>query len=300
MKVSVIIPALNEEKLLPRLLESIRAQDFDDYEVIVADAGSTDRTREIAENYGVTVVKGGLPARGRNAGAEAARGDFFFFLDADVILPKGFLRNVYSEMQDKYWDLATCKFYPISDLRIDRVVHRLMNLAVVLNMWLDPKAFGFCIFVTRRLFERIGGFDETIYVAEDNDFVKRGSTICQLHLLTSASLNVSVRRLEKEGRLEYIKKGIKLNLHRAFLGEIRDGDVVKYEFDAFEKQDSADERRFLDRLESRILKIETRSQRIHSNLRSQKKETSIKHFQAQINEYTDVIEELDSYLSKRR
>jgi len=72
MKVSIIIPALNEEKTLPVLLDSIKAQDFSDYEVIVADANSKDRTREIAAEYGCRVVDGGLPAVGRNAGAGGA------------------------------------------------------------------------------------------------------------------------------------------------------------------------------------------------------------------------------------
>jgi glycosyltransferase involved in cell wall biosynthesis len=175
MKVSIIIPALNEERMLLRLLDSIKAQDFDDYEIILADAHSTDRTREVAAEYGCRIVDGGLPAVGRNAGAAAAQGEFLFFLDADVVLPQGFMRNVYNEMQDRYFDLATCEIRPLSDYRLDRVLHRMINLAVVLNLRIDPKAFGFCIFVTRRLFRRVGGFDETIYVAEDNDFVKRAS-----------------------------------------------------------------------------------------------------------------------------
>ncbi|MDR0602407.1 MAG: glycosyltransferase, partial [Treponema sp.] len=230
MKVSIIIPALNEEAMLPRLLDSIRVQDFDDYEVIVADAKSTDDTREVAARYGCTVVEGGLPAAGRNAGAAAALGEMLYFLDADVILPPGFIRNVYDEMQDRFIDLATCEIKPLSDYQLDRIIHKLINLAVILNLWIDPKAFGFCIFVTKRLFNRVGGFDETIYVAEDNDFVKRASVFRQLRFLSSACIMVSIRRFEKEGRFAYMKKGIKLNLYRAFMGEIRSDEVVKYEF----------------------------------------------------------------------
>jgi glycosyltransferase involved in cell wall biosynthesis len=298
MKVSIIIPTLNEEKLLPRLLESIKAQDFDDYEVIVADARSADRTRDLAREAGCRVVDGGPPAAGRNAGARAATGDFFFFFDADVVLTRDFLRNVYDEMQDKYWDLATCKFYPISPYRLDRVVHRMMNLAVALNLWIDPKAFGFCIFVTRRLFRRIGGFDETVFVAEDNDFVKRGSALCQLHILNSAGILVSVRRLEKEGRFSYIKKGIMLNLYRTFKGEIRDDEMFKYEFDAFDKAnisaDNPDEKNFLEKIEAKLLKIEQRSAQLHNE--EEKKETVIESFKTQLDEYSDIFKELDQYL----
>ena len=63
---SIIIPTLNEEKYLPLLLEAIKKQKVDgNLEIIVADAGSQDRTIEIARDFGCKIVPGGLPARGR-------------------------------------------------------------------------------------------------------------------------------------------------------------------------------------------------------------------------------------------
>lgn len=90
---SIIIPTLNEEKFLPRLLDSIKKQDSKDYEIIVADAGSKDATVEIAKKYRCKIVQGGLPAKGRNEGAKIAQGDLLLFLDADVQLPSDFLKN---------------------------------------------------------------------------------------------------------------------------------------------------------------------------------------------------------------
>jgi glycosyltransferase involved in cell wall biosynthesis len=299
MKVSVIIPALNEEQMLPRLLDSIKTQNFEDYEVIVADAHSKDRTREIAVKYGCRVVNGGLPAAGRNAGAAAARGEFLFFLDADVVLPPGFIRNVYDEMQDRYIDLATCEIKPLSDYKLDWIIHRMMNMAVLLNLWIDPKAFGFCIFVTKRLFDRIGGFDETIYVAEDNDFVKRGSAFKALKYLNSAYIMVSIRRFEKEGRFAYIKKGIKLNLYRAFKGEIRSNEVVKYEFDAFDKPESPEDLNLLDAIEKRLLKAEEKSRRFSRRARTQSEAANIKQLQPRLDEYAHLVKELDEYLGRK-
>ena len=86
MKISIIIPTYNEEEYLPKLLESIKSQDFTDYEVIVADAQSDDNTREIAKEYGCIVVEGGLPGPGRNRGAEVAQGEILLFLDSDLEL----------------------------------------------------------------------------------------------------------------------------------------------------------------------------------------------------------------------
>ncbi|MCL2608311.1 MAG: glycosyltransferase [Treponema sp.] len=296
MKVSIVIPALNEAKNLPALLESIRSQNFDDYEIILADARSSDDTRKIALEAGCRVVDGGLPAVGRNAGAAAALGEFLFFLDADVILPRGFIRNVYEEMQDRYFDLATCEIRPLSQYRLDRVIHRMINLAVQMNLRIDPKAFGFCIFVTKRLFDRVGGFDATIYVAEDNDFVKRASVFRPLHYLGSAHIMASVRRFQKEGRFAYMRKGVKLNLYRTFRGEIRSDEVVKYEFDRFDRPDAREEKAFLDWLEKRLLRLEERSLAPNGPASGG---TEGRQMQPRLDEFAFLVEDLDAYLGKK-
>ena len=70
---SVIIPTFNEEKYLPRLLDSLARQTYTDYETIVADADSTDATRAIASQHGCRIVPGGRPAEGRNAAPASRR-----------------------------------------------------------------------------------------------------------------------------------------------------------------------------------------------------------------------------------
>ncbi len=99
--ISIITPTLNEEEYLPLLLESIKRQDFKDYEIIVADAGSKDKTLEIAKKFGCKIVPGGLPAKGRNAGAMVARGDLLFFLDSDVVLTKKFFEKTLAEFNKR-------------------------------------------------------------------------------------------------------------------------------------------------------------------------------------------------------
>jgi hypothetical protein len=155
--------------------------------------------------------------------------------------------------------------------------------------------------VTKRLFERVNGFDETIYVAEDNDFVKRASVYRALRYLVSASIMVSIRRFEKEGRFAYMKKGIKLNLYRAFRGEIRNDEVVKYEFDAFDKIDNDLDKNFLDKIEKRLLKIEKESKQFNINAKINKKQNKnvdTSKLNPGFNEYAHLVEELDAYLSR--
>src|SRR3989339_1980792 len=103
---SIIIPAYNEERYLPKLLNCIKKQTYRDYEVIVADANSKDKTRQIAKKYGCRVVKGGMPAAGRNNGAKAAKGGILLFLDADVQFDKDFLKKALNEINKRELDVA--------------------------------------------------------------------------------------------------------------------------------------------------------------------------------------------------
>ncbi len=235
-KVSVIIPTLNEEEYLPKLLKSLMEQSFQDFEIIVSDAGSRDRTRAIAKEYGALVVEGGMPGIARNAGAKKAAGDFLFFLDADVIPAKDFLENAFKEMWERYIDLATCEFKPIGNKLLDRIINRLIYTVIRIERKIKPEAFGFCILVTRRLFERIIGFDESVVLAEDCDFVRRAAKFRPLEILKSTHVCVSVRRYVKEGRMGFLFKGLRISMHRIFKGEIRSG-AIEYEFGDYENKE---------------------------------------------------------------
>jgi glycosyltransferase involved in cell wall biosynthesis len=255
MKISIIIPALNEERYLPLLLDSIHQQSFRDYEVIIADAHSLDATVRIAEQSGAKVVDGGMPAKGRNSGANAAQGDFLFFLDADVVLPDDFLQRAHDEMRERYLDLATCEVIPLSDLQIDRTLHSLANLSIRMGQYTSPHAAGFCILSTRRLFERVGGFDESLTMAEDHDYVKRAAKFRPLRVLDSTRINVSVRRLEKEGRAMLVNKYVQVELHRIFKGELKT-EVIDYEFGNFQKAATDKQSRRLAAFEAKLIQLD--------------------------------------------
>ncbi len=253
-RVSIVIPALNEEVDLPVLLDSLEQQTFRDFEVIVADAGSKDKTIAIAKKHKARVVPGGMPAKGRNEGAKVAEGELLFFFDSDVELPPDFLEKAVEEMDDRFVDLATCEFRPKSDLRLDTIMFRMANLSVQLNTAINPRAAGFCIFITRRLFRRIGGFDETLKLAEDHDLVQRAVKFRPLRFLTSVFLNVSVRRLEKEGRFSLIQKYFQVEKHLLLKGNVKE-DIVEYEFGNFTK-DKEKSGKILDEIEDTIIKLE--------------------------------------------
>ena len=260
--VSVIIPSYNEERYIGKLLKSLNNQSYKNYEVIVADAFSKDATRQIAMDFGAEVVEGGKPAKGRNVGAGVAKGDYFIFLDADVWVPKNFMATVVKVFEQEYYEVATVKFMPDSRLKIDKIMFQMANLIMDINKWYSPTAPGFAIVCTKRVFNRINGFDETLHLAEDHDFVKRAYKWGRFGIIKQTYMKVSVRRLEKEGRINLIKKYTLVEVKRILQGKIKD-DSIEYEFGKFDKHD-------MSLIEAKLEKI-LRALEKYLNLKKSKK-----------------------------
>lgn len=227
---SIIIPTYNEEDYLPALLASIRSQQFVDYEIVVADAHSKDRTREIAASFGARVVDGGMPGPGRNLGAAAAKGDMLLFLDADVILPNDeWLGGKVRQFRRRGLDAGTCLIKPMSAKTIDRFSHGVYNMHMLAMQFVHEHAPGFCLFSTKRLHDRIGGFDETVKLAEDHDYVRRASEFGKFRVLLGPRIRVSVRRFERDGRLNIFAKYLMVELYNFAKGPIKT-DSFNYTF----------------------------------------------------------------------
>lgn len=267
MFVSVIIPTYNEEDHLSLLLRCLQRQTFRNFEVIVSDADSTDKTREIAMSFDATVVAGGLPALGRNRGAEEARGDFLFFFDADIQFPDDFLENVVHEIKKRSIELATCEAKPLSDLHIDKIMHAFANIMVKVYKDSNPRIPGYCILIKQSVFDRIGGFNEDVKVAEDHDLVKRATEHCRLQIIQSTYITVSVRRFEKEGRLPYIGKSLQIALHRSLKGEITD-DSIEYSFEEFSPEQNNPYIRSIIKLEKQLNRLDRKVTRAVTSLKN--------------------------------
>ncbi|MFZ2970270.1 MAG: glycosyltransferase, partial [Minisyncoccia bacterium] len=174
MILSIVIPTKNEEKYLPKLLESIKMQTFSDYEIIVADNLSKDRTKEIAKKFGCKVVRGGLPGRARNLGAKVATGGIILFLDADTELKsRDFLEKAIYEFEERRLDIGV----PLIRLRgrdLDKLYFDFWNkLTKLFQFSLTPFGGGWCIFIKKEFHKKIKGFDEKITLGEDSDYVQR-------------------------------------------------------------------------------------------------------------------------------
>jgi len=230
---SIIIPALNEEKQLPLLLESIRTQNFKNYEIILADSGSKDRTREIAKEFGCKITKGGSPAKGRNEGAKAAKGDLLLFLDADVFLPEGFLKKVLEEFSGRRLDGAN--FFLCPDRGFFAKI--LFNVFYNLLIFATEPVLAHCSMgglVKKDIFERIGGFDESITLAEDHYFARQVKKIGRYGVIKSTKIFVSTRRFSKDGWLKTGLKYFLCELYMVFFGPVKK-NLFKYNFKHLEK-----------------------------------------------------------------
>ncbi len=233
---SIIIPTLNEENNLKKLLESIKDQSFNKYEIIVADAGSKDDTKKIAKEYGCKMVKGGSPAKGRNAGAKAARKKTLLFLDADVVLKNNTLKKVLKEFKRKKLKIATFFLLPSGKKKTPKFLFTFFyNIPIfLLERVLPHAAMG--ILVDKKLFDRLGGFDEKITLAEDHDLARRAEKLGKYGIIKSSNIYVSDRRFKKEGWLKTYSKYLLCEGHMILIGPVKK-DLFKYNFDYLKKID---------------------------------------------------------------
>jgi len=218
---SIIIISKQEEKELPKLLESIKQQKPipEELEIILSDAQSTDKTREIGKSYNCKIVEGGLPSVGRNNGAREAKGDLLLFLDADITLPKDFLKSTVSEFRKKNLSLGTVKYIPMSTKFIDKFLLWLYNGFAKLIQYVDPHAAGICIFCTKDIFSKTNGFDEKLLLGEDYEFCRRAGKLGKFRILNSSFLNYNLRRFANDGRFTFVAKCFKGFFYRLFVGE---------------------------------------------------------------------------------
>jgi rSAM/selenodomain-associated transferase 2 len=208
MKISVVIPVLNEERLLPVTLPHTAALGFD--ELIVVDGGSRDRTREIVESCVLSPRSSALStislltapsgrAQQMNAGAAISRGDVLIFLHADTRLPFDAKQSIARALEDSAYvgGRFDVRFEP--DSGWGWLISRMMNAR---SRCSGIATGDQAIFVRRAVFERLGGFSE-IPIMEDIDFGRRLKCAGRVAALRSPAIT-SYRRWRTGGPLRTI------------------------------------------------------------------------------------------------
>jgi glycosyltransferase involved in cell wall biosynthesis len=228
LRLSVVIPALNEERHLGQLLSDIQRQSRMPDEVIVVDAGSSDATVRIAKRSQAVVLHGEPPvARGRNLGGYGAKGDLIFFLDADTRLPETFFEDFVCEVECRDLDIACPRYLPHDSTPSIRAIHTFWNVVLKASERTLPSGAGHCIALRRELFRESCGFDTSLKF-DDIELVRRLSKGKRFGLL-DASVFISDRRYREEGLLRAFL--LHLLMAPAFaLGKFEWANHIAYEF----------------------------------------------------------------------
>ena len=208
---TIVIPAKNEAKLIPLLLNSLVNQDYTKMpytKIFVADAGSTDGTPEIALNFrghlDVAVIPGGLPSIGRNAGAALAQTQFVLFMDADVeIASNSLIRRSVELAQQKQLHCVTTNIICRDGHWLDKAIYLCSDLAQHLSRLHRPFSTGMFMLFDKKRFDELGGFDEQVHFAEDA-LLSRQVARSKFRIVRGGVYTTN-RRLKKMGRFRVIE-----------------------------------------------------------------------------------------------
>lgn len=206
MKISIVIPAYNEEKYIGRTLRSIDCLKKErewEIEVMVVNGSSTDKTVEVAKSYGAKVISEPHKSIGfaRQHGLMHAKGDIVVYTDADTAVPKDWLTKFVKALRNEKVVFAYGTFR-VSDGTFP--YYHFINHIQTYLQWVShhlfntPMAAGQNIAMWRDKAISIGGFDERLVVMEDNDLAIRMKKIGKVIFLKDVVV-VSSGRRSKEG-----------------------------------------------------------------------------------------------------
>ena len=175
-RISVIVPNREMGRFLPETFRSIEAQLPAAHEVLLVDAGSGDESLRVAQEWrergfpvDVEVVPGANPSQARNAGLKRASGDFVTFLDADDLFPRWKFAAQLARFERAPWvDVVSGRITLFQDL--DPVA--LAPADGTRSQTVTGVSAAACL-IRREVFDRVGGFDETLLYSEDTDFILR-------------------------------------------------------------------------------------------------------------------------------
>lgn len=232
---SIIVITLNEAQRIAKLLSDLSQQTYRNFEVIVVDSNSDDKTCAIAQRFADTlpdlrihVMSQRGVSLGRNTGAALAKYERLLFLDADVRLPPQFLRHSLYHLYRKKLDIAGVYMGAKQLAWQYKIGYGLFNVGLFVTQFSFPTAVGACIFSSRHIHQQINGFDQRIKLCEDCDYVKRAGQHTRFRLIPLC-FQFDPRRLEQDGFFTTGWTYLRANIRRFFYGEMRNNEI-DYQF----------------------------------------------------------------------
>jgi len=226
---SVIIPTLNEEKYLPKLLIQLANQTFREFELVLVDAQSNDRTVEVFRKFRDKTPSSKIfisdqrnVSYQRNLGARKARGKYLIFFDADVYIEKTFLEEIHLAAVKKKFKLATTYILPDSNRDIDQILLVLSNLGQEIAKIIKKPFLGeYNTIIDREIFLKLKGFREDVTMSEGHDLALRAfKKKIEMVILPEPKLVMSLRRFRSEGTLMVLRKSAQSFIYTLLKGPI--------------------------------------------------------------------------------
>lgn len=232
---SIVIPTLNEEKYLPQLLGDLQKQRGKNFEIIIVDGQSDDKTHLIAQSFAKKLLITFLTSsqrnvsHQRNTGAKQAQGKYIVFLDADNRINSIFLSKLQKIIEKHNYILMIPTLYPLEGNNTDKIFFKFTNYAVEMSHYLGkPFSSGGSIIIERRVFEHLGGFNEALFICEDHDLIQRARSAGIItKYLKTLKIKMSLRRMQKEGMLKVAQKYFVASMHTIAKGTI-ENEIFEY------------------------------------------------------------------------
>lgn len=220
----IVIPTLNEESHLPNLLGDLRAQTFRNFNVIVVDGKSEDKTKEIIKKYKVKLI---ISSRRnvsyqRNLGAEESKAEWIVFMDADNRIPKRYLENVYKYLNTHSPDLLSTWIKPDTGSNKDKLTATIMNLFMDLNKnSKKPYILESMFLIKNSCFKKLKGFNPKTPWGEGEELLgkakKAGMTF---DFVKNPKYTYSFRRLKKIGAFKMLQEMSQMEIVKALKGNL--------------------------------------------------------------------------------
>ena len=207
-RISIIIPACNEEQYMPATLEALARQTYKNFEVIVVTNGCTDKTAEVASGHCDQLIvlkeKGLGPAR--NLGAQKAMGEILLFLDADTLLEPDALKIVAQNFRPKH-AMGTLKGQPDTQRLTYKIIYLLKNAIHFSHIHFGSSGVILC---WKEHFQKVGGFDDALYLRENSHLMKRLRQFGRYKYIHRTKAVTSMRRYESKGPWDMIQFWFKI------------------------------------------------------------------------------------------
>ncbi|MGH7245404.1 MAG: glycosyltransferase [Candidatus Levyibacteriota bacterium] len=233
---SVVIPTLNEENYLPNILHDLTRQTEKNFEVIVVNGPSKDKTSQKAMEFATILpirlfqIKKGNVSMQRNLGAKKAQGRYLIFLDADCRVYPSFIKKLKENIRKQPGLLFIPTLIPDDKTAKNALIFKIINFIVDASQSFDkPWSAGGSIFVEKTLFSLTGGFNEQTKLAEDHGLIQKVRVWgVKAKVLKDTKIIFSLRRVRKEGQFVLLYKYLLASVQFIISGETKTS-IIAYE-----------------------------------------------------------------------